>query len=232
MRLEANAVSFSYKENVVLKKVSLSVGPGEFVGIMGPNGSGKTTLLRCMTGFLTPSDGAVAVDGRPVGTYSPREIARLFAVVPQISSTDFPFTAYDIVMMGRIPHSANRLGGYSKDDVAKVREAMDRTDTWQFVDRTFNALSGGERQRVVIARAIAQEPQVLLLDEPTIYLDISGQIEVMDLVKDINRKEGMSVVAVLHDVNLAASFGARGRSKSWARRPMFSLRRSFRRFTE
>jgi iron complex transport system ATP-binding protein len=206
MRLEANAVSFSYKENVVLKKVSLSVGPGEFVGIMGPNGSGKTTLLRCMTGFLTPSDGAVAVDGRPVGTYSPREIARLFAVVPQISSTDFPFTAYDIVMMGRIPHSANRLGGYSKDDVAKVREAMDRTDTWQFVDRTFNALSGGERQRVVIARAIAQEPQVLLLDEPTIYLDISGQIEVMDLVKDINRKEGMSVVAVLHDVNLAARY--------------------------
>lgn len=206
MMLETSEVSFAYRDTEVLRKVSVSVNPGEFMGIMGPNGSGKTTLLRCMTGYLTPSSGVVTVDGTPVSAHSPREIAKFFAVVPQISATDFPFTAYDIVMMGRIPHSAHRLGGYSKEDMAKVRDAMARTNTLQFAERTFNALSGGERQRVVIARAIAQEPQVLLLDEPTIYLDISGQIEIMDLVKDINRKEGMSVVAVLHDVNLAARY--------------------------
>lgn len=206
MMLETRAVSFSYKENAVLRDVSMSVASGEFVGIMGPNGSGKTTLLRCITGYLSPGSGSVTVDGRAVGSYTPREMARLFAVVPQMSSTDFPFSAYDIVMMGRIPHTANRLGGYSKDDMAKVRDAMARTNTWQFANRTFNALSGGERQRVVIARAIAQEPQALLLDEPTIYLDISGQIEIMDLVRDINRKEGMTVISVLHDVNLAARY--------------------------
>lgn len=204
--LEARAVSFSYRADPVLKGISVSVSPGEFVGIMGPNGSGKTTLLRCMTNYLSPRSGAVIVDGKPVSHYSSREIAKIFAVVPQISSTDFPFSAYDIVMMGRIPHTANRLGGYSTEDVAKVRGAMVRTNTWKFAKRVFNSLSGGERQRVVIARAIAQEPQALLLDEPTIFLDISGQIEIMDLVKDINRKEHMTVVAVLHDVNLAARY--------------------------
>ena len=206
MRLDAKDVSFSYRDSMVLKGVSLSVRPGEFVGVMGPNGSGKTTFLRCLTGYLTPRSGAVTVEGRPVASFSPKEVAKYFAVVPQISSTDFPFSAYDIVMMGRIPHAGNRLGGYSRKDVAKVSDAMARTNTTQFAGRTFNALSGGERQRVVIARAIAQEPQALLLDEPTIYLDISGQIEIMDLVKDINRKEGMTVIAVLHDVNLAARY--------------------------
>ncbi len=206
MRLQIKGLDFAYRDRKVLRSVSLDVEPGEFIGIMGPNGSGKTTLLRCLTNFLRPQSGEILVDSKPIGTWTPKEVARLFAVVPQTSSTDFPFTAFDIVMMGRIPHVGGGFGMYSKHDLAKVQGAMEMTNTAQFAKRIFGALSGGERQRVIIARAIAQEPQALLLDEPTIYLDISGQIEVMDLVKRINREKGMTVVAVLHDVNLAARY--------------------------
>jgi len=207
MEVRIDGVSFAFSERIkVLKEVSLAVGHGEFLGIMGPNGSGKTTLLRCLTNFLRPQAGSILIDSRPLGSYSSRDLARMFAVVPQISATDFPFTAYDIVMMGRIPHADSRLKGESGADAEAVQKAMERTSTWEFAKRPFNALSGGERQRVIIARAIAQHPKALLLDEPTIYLDISGQIEIMDLLKDLNRKEGLTVVAVLHDVNLAARY--------------------------
>ena len=206
MDIEVKDLEFSYRERKVLRSVSLKIGPGEFIGIMGPNGSGKTTLLRCLTNFLRPQSGEVLVDGTPVTDRTPRDVARHFAVVPQTSSTDFPFTVLDIVMMGRIPHAGGSFGGYTRHDLAKVREAMARTNTLQFERRPFGALSGGERQRVIIARALAQEPKALLLDEPTIYLDISGQIEVMDLVRRIGREQGMTVVAILHDVNLAARY--------------------------
>lgn len=206
MNISVKGLDFSYRDRKVLRSVSLEVHPGEFLGIMGPNGSGKTTLLRCLTNYLKPQAGQVLVDGTPVTDRTPREVAKLFAVVPQTSSTDFPFTALDIVMMGRIPHAGSAFGGYTKRDLAKVHEAMKRTNTLQFEKRSFGALSGGERQRVIIARAIAQEPQALLLDEPTIYLDISGQIEVMDLVRRIGKEQGMTVIAVLHDVNLAARY--------------------------
>src|SRR4030042_478342 len=207
MEVRIDGVSFAFSGRIkVLKEVSLAVGHGECLGIMGPNGSGKTTLLRCLTNFLRPQAGSILIDSRPLGSYSSREIARMFAVVPQISATDFPFTAYDIVMMGRIPHVDSRLKGESGADAEAVQKAMERTSTWEFARRPFTALSGGERQRVILARAIAQHPKALLLDEPTIYLDISGQIEIMDLLRDLNRKEGLTVVAVLHDVNLAARY--------------------------
>lgn len=190
----------------MLKEVTLEVRDGEFMGLMGPNGSGKTTLLRCLTNYLPSANRAILVDMKPLHILSPREIARMFAVVPQTSATDFPFSAYDVVMMGRIPHMSSRISFETSEDADIVRQAMERTNTWRFAERPFSALSGGERQRVIIARAIAQKPKVLLLDEPTVYLDISGQLEIMDLVKKLNREDGITVIAVLHEINLAARY--------------------------
>jgi len=206
MKLSVSGLSFSFGERRVLSDVTFEIADGEFVGLMGPNGSGKTTLLRCLMDYLPAPADAVRVDGRQLRTFSPSELARTFAVVPQTSTTDFTFTAYDIVMMGRMPHISSRLAGVSRKDAAIVAEAMRRTNTWQFASRPFFSLSGGERQRVIIARAIAQQPKALLLDEPTVFLDINGQFEIMDLIRGLNRDKGLSVIAVLHDVNLAARY--------------------------
>ncbi len=206
MRLDVSNLSFAYGDNNVLREISLEVGDGEFFGLMGPNGSGKTTLLRCLMNFLQPDGDCIKVDGKSLQSLSSIELARTFAVVPQSSATDFTFTAYDIVMMGRTPHISSRLSGATRSDAAAVRKAMERTDTWRLASRPFFGLSGGERQRVIVARAIAQQPRALLLDEPTVYLDINGQFEVMDLIRKLNREEGISVIAVLHDVNMAARY--------------------------
>ena len=206
MDLRVDGLSFSFGESKVLKGVSFEVKSGEFFGLMGPNGSGKTTLLRCITNFYRSEPGAITIDSRRLQEMSPRSLAKIFAVVPQISVTDFPFTARDIVMMGRIPHIGSMLAGESRSDREVVRLAMERTNTLQFASRPFTALSGGEKQRVIIARAIAQQPQALLLDEPTVYLDISGQIEIMDLLRKLNEEESMTTIAVLHDINLAARY--------------------------
>lgn len=206
MSLRIEGLSFSYGEQRVLSDISLSIADGEFVGLMGPNGSGKTTLLRCLTRYLPSDARAILVDMKPLHTMTDREIARTFAVVPQGSGTDFPFTAYDVVMMGRLPHIASRLRGESRRDKEVVREAMERAGCAHLAWRRFSELSGGERQRVVIARALAQEPKVLLLDEPTVYLDISGQFEMMDLIRRLNADDGITIVAILHDINLAARY--------------------------
>lgn len=204
--LEVRNLSYSFGDKRVLKGVSFDVRPGEFVGLMGPNGSGKTTLLRCIMNYLNPPADSILVDGQSIQGVVPEALARTFAVVPQSSSTDFTFSAYDIVMMGRLPHRSSRLAGASREDAEAVRSAMERTGTWALASRPFFALSGGERQRVIIARAVAQRPRAFLLDEPTVYLDINGQLEVMDLIKRLNREEGITVVSVLHDVNVAARY--------------------------
>lgn len=206
MSLKVDRLSFAFGEKKVLREVSFEVEDGEMLGLMGPNGSGKTTLLRCLMDYLPSESEAILVDMKPLHTLSPRELAQRFGVVPQASNTDFAFTAFDIVMMGRIPHIGSMLSGESASDAEVVKKAMERTDTWRLAGRRFSELSGGERQRVVIARAIAQQPKALLLDEPTVYLDINGQFEIMDLIKDLNQKEGITVIAVLHDVNLAARY--------------------------
>ncbi len=206
MRLDVRDLSYSFGEKKVLKEVSFDVKDGEFMGLMGPNGSGKTTLLRCVMNYLNPPADSISIDGAPIQSLSPEKLARTFAVVPQSSSTDFTFSAYDIVMMGRLPHRRNRFAGPSKGDAEAVKSSMVRTGTWALASRPFFALSGGERQRVIIARAVAQHPEALLLDEPTVYLDINGQLEVMDLIKSLNRKEGITVISVLHDVNMAARY--------------------------
>lgn len=206
MRLEVKGLSYSFGDKKVLKDVSFEVRPGEFMGLMGPNGSGKTTLLRCIMNYLGPPEGSVLIDGQALQDCSPEKLARTFAVVPQSSSTDFTFSAYDIVMMGRIPHRTSKFAGPSREDADAVMSAMERTRTWAMASRPFFALSGGERQRVIIARAVAQQPEAFLLDEPTVYLDINGQLEVMDLIKSLNEEEGLTVIAVLHDVNVAARY--------------------------
>lgn len=205
MKLEIDDLSLSFDGKRILKGISLSVGGGEFLALMGPNGSGKTTLLRCIMNYLRPEHGAVLVDARPIHSMPDREIAQTFAVVPQTSQMEFSFTAYEMVMMGRTPHARSRLSGESKSDATAVRKAMEKTNTWKFADREYSTLSGGERQRVIIARALAQMPKALLLDEPTVYLDITGQLEIMDLLRELNR-EGMTIIAVMHDINLASRY--------------------------
>lgn len=206
MSLLVRDLSFSFGDKRVLSNISFEVGDGEFIGLMGPNGSGKTTLLRCIMKFIQAPEDSIMVDGSSVESMSQDKLARTFAVVPQSSSTDFTFSAYDIVMMGRIPHRRSRMAGPTSEDAEIVKSAMQRTNTWRFASRSFSSLSGGERQRVVVARAVAQRPRTLLLDEPTVYLDINGQLDVMEMVKSLNKKEGMTVIAVLHDMNLAARY--------------------------
>lgn len=205
MKIEIRELSFQYDGNEVLKNINLGISEGTFLGLMGPNGSGKTTLLRTMMTYLKPDHGAILVDSRPVHTLGDREVAQLLAVVPQSSPTHFNFTAYEMVMMGRIPHIRNRLASESKSDGKIVRDSMQRTNTWKFAERAFSSLSGGERQRVIIARALAQRPKIMLLDEPTVYLDIASQFEIMDLLKSLN-EDGLTIIAVLHDLNIASRY--------------------------
>jgi iron complex transport system ATP-binding protein len=203
--LKLENVSFRYSRELVIDDVSFRVGEGEFVGIIGPNGSGKTTLLRLMDGILSPEKGAVELDGRALAQMGRRLIARAVAVVPQEAPLTFPFSVREIVLMGRAPHLPV-FGFESGQDFEIAAKAMEVTETAQFADRTMGSLSGGERQRVLIARALAQQPRVMLLDEPTAFMDIRHQVEIFDLVRSLRDGEGLTVVAVTHDINLASLY--------------------------
>jgi iron complex transport system ATP-binding protein len=203
--LNVDGVECRYGSVKVLEGVSLSVKEGDFVGVLGPNGSGKTTLLKSISRTLKPHRGTILLNEADIYSLKSVEVARQMAVVPQDSSIGFSFTALDVVLMGRNPHLA-RFQMESERDVAIARKAMELTNTWHFADRPINELSGGERQRVIIARALAQEPKILLLDEPMTHLDIINQLEIMDLVKELCVKEGLIVLAVFHDLNLAARY--------------------------
>jgi len=196
-------VSFSYNGIKALEDVTFEVVEGEVLGIIGPNGAGKTTLLRCINRTLKPQTGVVLIDGRDVARWSRREIARRMGLVPQNSTITFPFTVLEVVLMGRHPHQSP-LGGESERDLEIVREAMRLTDTLRFASRPITELSGGEWQRVIVARALAQEPSVLLLDEPTLHLDINHQLEVLNLVQQLTKERGLVTVLTSHDLNLAA----------------------------
>jgi len=208
--LQAHNLSFAYFHQPVLREVSLTLRLGERVGLIGPNGSGKTTLLRCLSGVLPPSQGEVSLDGLGLRRLSRQEIARRIAVVPQELLVPFAFTVREMVGMGRLPHAAGGwqalLRGESKDDRQAIEAAMLATGTVDLADRLFNELSGGERQRVMIALALAQEPEVLLLDEPTVHLDLAHQVEMLELIARLNGQRGLTVLAVLHDLNLAALY--------------------------
>lgn len=201
--IEARNVNFSYAMKPVMEKVSFTINEAQIVAVIGPNGSGKTTLLKIINGTLFPNSGQMLVDGKETGKWPRKEIARKVAIVPQETSQIFPFYAEEIVLMGRFPH----LGRYSfedKKDYKIVREAMEKTDTLAFADRRFEELSAGERQRVLIARALAQEPKVLLLDESTVFLDLKHQVQFLTLLRQLNSAQKLTVIFVTHDINLAA----------------------------
>jgi len=204
--LEARDVAFAYRQHQpVLHGVSARFATGRLSCILGPNGSGKTTLLRCLLGRFRPDAGAVLLDGRPVARYSRRQLARLMAYVPQFPTSAFAFSVREIVLTGRYAHTG-ALGLAGKRDRAVARQAMVMTETLGFADRTLEQLSGGEAQRVMIARALAQQPQVLLLDEPTSHLDIKNQLVIYGMMVRLGHHWPMSVVCVSHDINLAARF--------------------------
>ena len=201
--IRAQKINFSYAEKAVIEEVSFVVDREQMTAIIGPNGSGKTTLLKLINGSLLPDSGEMHVGEKNTFRYARKEIARKVAIVPQETPAVFPFFVEEIVLMGRFPH----LGNYrfeNKEDYKIVQEAMEKTDTLDFARRRFNELSAGERQRVLIARALAQKPEVLLLDESTAFLDLKHQLRFLTLLKQLNRDDGLTIVFVTHDINLAA----------------------------
>jgi len=203
-RLECTGLRFRYVGPDVLRGVGLSVAPGEVVGLVGPNGSGKSTLLQLLAGLLSPDEGQVRLEGRPLPHLDRRAIARQLAFVPQQFELAFPFTALEVVLSGRHPH-LSWLAFEGRDDLAIAREVMAHVGLAELGDRRFHELSGGERQRTMIAAALAQQPSVLLLDEPTASLDLHFQEEVMAVI-DRTARAGTAVVMAIHDLNLALAW--------------------------
>ena len=203
--MEVRDLSYRYDEKDVLRKVSFELRPGEVLGILGPNGCGKTTLLKNLNRNLTPHGGCVLLDGSDIEEMTKKDIARKVASVPQSNEIRFAFTVREIVEMGRMPFQESFRGNSSADE-SIVDEALRKTGIEGMASRYINTMSGGERQRVIIARALAQTPSIILMDEPTLHLDISMQFDVLDLVHSLSRSEGLSVVIVSHDLPMVARY--------------------------
>jgi iron complex transport system ATP-binding protein len=204
-KVKVHNVSFYYARSMALDDVSVSVKKGDFLAVLGPNGSGKSTLLRTISGALRPTTGSVLIDEREVSQIGHRVRAQSVAVLGQSEHTDFPFTAQEVVLLGRYC----RMGQFQREsdlDLEIVKSAMELTGCESLASRPINSLSGGERQKVLIARALAQEPEVLLLDEPTTFLDISSQASVLGVLRRLNEENGVTVIAVFHDLNLAVGY--------------------------
>ena len=203
--IEVDSVFFRYHQDWVLQDVSFQVRKGEFIGVIGPNGSGKTTLLKILYRLLSPQQGEVLFDHLSLKKMSRREIAKKIAVVAQETYPAFPFRAIEMVLMGRSPYLGHLMFESPKDlEIAK--KAMEWTEILPISQRSIDELSGGERKRVFIARALAQEPEMILLDEPTSNLDIHHQVEFLDLVLSLNREKGLTILMASHDLNLASEY--------------------------
>ena len=198
-------LSFSYPTRPVLQDISLEIPHQSLLALIGPNGGGKTTLLRVMSKALRPQRGAILFDGQPLASFNARKLAQKLAVISSEQHFEFPFSVADVVAMGRFPH-LNRLERMSDRDWKIVDEAMERTSVLDFRHRSISELSSGEKQRVLIARAIAQQPSILMLDEPNAHLDINHQIAIFNLLRTLNRRHQMTVIVVLHDLSAAAAF--------------------------
>ena len=205
LKLRLQNVTLGYGKKITLSDVTLEARPGEIVGIIGPNGSGKTTLIRGLTRLITPLSGQIHINGHNIRKMKANELARFVAVVPQNTELPRLFTAFEVVLMGRTPH----LGLFryeGENDIAIVRKAMEATQTLSLAERRVGELSGGEVQRLIIARALAQEPEIMLFDEPTAHLDINYQVEILDLVHHLCRERNLIIMVALHDLNLAAQY--------------------------
>ncbi len=203
--IEVKNLECGYQANTVLKNVGFDIREGEFLGIIGPNGSGKSTLLKSISRCLKPFQGSVRFKGNDIYAASAAELAKEFAFVPQDLVFNFSFTAWEIVLMGRIPY-VGRLRVETPADLETVRDSMRTTETLAFAGRFIHTLSAGERQLVLIAKALAQQPKVLFLDEPTSHLDIGHQVHILNLIRELNRKQGITTIIVLHDLNLASEY--------------------------
>ena len=203
--LQIRQVHFSYLDGFNLDNINLSINAGEMIGLLGPNGSGKTTLIKLVSGILKPTQGGIRLDGSDLSHLSRKSIARRVAVVPQHFHIAFAFTTTEIVTLGRTPF-LKAFAGETEADRRLVADALERIGISELAKRHFDELSGGERQKVILAMALAQQPKLLLLDEPTVHLDIAHQVEILELVRSLNAAQGLTVVAAIHDLNLASLY--------------------------
>ncbi len=203
--IELRSVSFRYRLDWVLKEISFQIEKGECIGLIGPNGSGKSTLLKTLCRFLSPQRGEILLNAHSLKEMSQRDIAKKIAVVPQEAYSLFPFRVIEIVLMGRSPHLGHLMFERS-EDLDIVRKAMEWTEILPMADRYIDELSGGERKRVFIARALAQEPEIILLDEPTANLDIHHQVDFLNLILSLNQDKGLTIVMASHDLNIASEY--------------------------
>ena len=203
--LEVRGLRYLYDKHIVLDGVDLKIREGEVLGILGPNGCGKTTLLRNLNKNLSPRGGCVLLNDIDMESIQKRDVAKEVAVVPQTNEIHFSFTVRDIVAMGRMPFQG-MMGGESRVDREIIESAMEQTGVAKFADRHINTMSGGERQRVIIARSIAQTPKIILMDEPTLHVDISMQFDALNLVYKLSREKGLTVVIVSHDLGMVARY--------------------------
>lgn len=206
--IEAQNLSIAYHSRLIVPDLSIALQAGEITALLGPNGSGKSTVLRALARLLEPNHGVIYINGRNIIQQSTRELARQLTMLPQSAETPGGITVRDLVAYGRYPHQS-LLGGLSQKDWAAIHWALDITGLESLAERVVDTLSGGERQRAWIAMALAQQTQILLLDEPTTFLDIRHQLEILSLVRELNRTHGLTVGWVLHDLNQAAAYSDR-----------------------
>lgn len=203
MSLKVNNLSFRYKNNLVLEGINFEVEKGELVSLLGPNGTGKTTLLKCINKINIPEKGSVLVENKEIANLTAKELACYLSYVPQSTHSTFPISVIDTVLMGRLPFMKFKVSPKDKKIVFDILEMMNLN---KLAFKSVNQLSGGERQRVFIARAIAQEPQILLLDEPTSSLDMKNQLETLNLIKKVIKEKKLAALMSIHDLNIAAMF--------------------------
>lgn len=203
MNIAVQNVSFSYNSHPILQDICLDVAPGQVVSIVGPNGAGKSTLLKCMVRLLKPQSGSVYLNGKDIAGQNSRQLAKAMGYIPQNTRDVFPFSVLETVLMGRKPHIAWDVG---EEDFRVVGQIMKFLEIENLAERPLDELSGGQKQKVFVARALAQQPDVFLFDEPTSNLDVRHQLEVFSIIKRLAATEGRTVIVVVHDLNLAARF--------------------------
>ncbi len=203
--INIDKLSFGYDKKVIFNDLSLSFGQGDFCSILGPNGSGKTTLLKCIVGLLQPGGGTIRLDGRPMSEYKKMDLARKIAYVPQYQDIVFDITVFDYVMLGRNPYQTP-WEMQRAEDKEIVEEMLQKCNVWHYRDTLLQSLSGGERQRVMIARAMAQQTGVMLLDEPLSNIDVTHKFEIMDILRQMNEERKVTVLIILHDLPIAKAY--------------------------